>query len=95
MPKRIPYEPFNYEVEDVAAIQCMAAGTASEEQQRRALRWIIEQSGTHDLPYRPNDRDTSFACGMQHVGKQIIRLVNADLIQFKKDLETAKTKRKT
>lgn len=87
MPKKLPYLPFDYTVEDVAAIQAVAQGNASEGQQKRAMQWIIVQSGTHDLPYRPDDRDTVFACGMQHVGKQIIRLVNGDLERLKKDTQ--------
>lgn len=85
MPSKFPYHPFKYTVEDVAAVQAVALGNASEGQQKRAIKWIIDQSGTHDLPYRPDERDTAFACGMMHVGKQIIRLINGDLEQLKRD----------
>jgi hypothetical protein len=78
-----PYKPFEYTDQDVAAIQAVAYGNASESQQRLAMKWIIENAGTHDLPYRPNDRDTTFACGMQHVGKQIIKMIHIDLKALK------------
>jgi len=72
-----PWLPVPYEKADVYAIKALAAGTADAEQQKRALRWIIEQAaGTYDLHYRPdNARDTDFALGRGHVGQQIVKLI--------------------
>jgi len=58
------------------ALQAMAAGVASAEQQKHALHWIINDVAlTYDQPYRPGedgDRETAFACGRQFVGQQIV-----------------------
>ena len=73
---RAPWLPVGYEKADVYAIKAMAAGTADAEQQKRALRWIIEEAaGTYDLHYRPDSRETDFALGRGHVGQQIVKLI--------------------
>lgn len=76
-----PWKPCAYEPEDAYALRALQAGTATDHQQRRALKWIIETAcATYDQPYRPGSaRDTDFACGMQHVGKQIVKLLNMKL----------------
>lgn len=72
-----PWKPFAWEPEDAYALRALQAGTASPGQQQRALKWIIEAAGTYDQAYRPtSSRDTDFACGMQHVGKQVVKLLN-------------------
>lgn len=51
------------------------AGRASEDQQRRAMTFIVHQlCGTYDLSYRPtSDRDTAFAEGKRFVGLQMVK----------------------
>lgn len=63
------------------AIKGLAAGTASPEQQQRALKWIIEQAcATYDLSYRPDsDRETAFAEGRRFVGLQLVKALKIDL----------------
>lgn len=60
------------------AIKALNAGNANEDQQRMALRWIIEMAaGTYDQPYRPGAPDeTTFACGRMFVGQQIVKQIN-------------------
>ena len=68
-----------YETADAYALKAVANGTANEEQQRRAMRWVIEAAaGTYELSYRPGDssRDTDFAEGRRFVGLQIVKLIN-------------------
>lgn len=75
-----PWKPFAWEPEDAYALRALQDGTASAGQQQRALKWIIECAGTYDQAYRPaSARDTDFACGMQHVGKQIVKLLNISI----------------
>jgi hypothetical protein len=75
-----PWKPFAWEPEDAYALRALQAGTATQSQQQRALKWIIEAAGTYDQAYRPgSSRDTDFACGMQHVGKQIVKLLNLSI----------------
>ncbi len=65
-------------------MQALATGEASPEQQKRALRWIVENAaGTYDMSYRPGAengrRDTDFAEGKRHVGNQIVKLLKVSL----------------
>lgn len=75
-----PWKPPSYEPADVAALQALARGAATPDQQKRALAWIIEKgAATYDFPYRPGgsdgDRDSCIALGRMHVGQQIVRLL--------------------
>lgn len=74
-----PWKPPKYEDQDVFAIQALAAGTATIEQQKRALTYIVEKvCATYDMSYRPGgpdgDRDTTFAEGRRFVGNHIVFL---------------------
>ena len=75
-----PWKPPAYENADVAAIQALAKGTATPDQQKRAIDWIINKGcATYDFPYRPGgmegDRDTCIAIGRMFVGQQIVKLL--------------------
>lgn len=65
--------------DDIMAIKALAAGKASEGQQKRALDLIIYKiASTYDMSFRPGldgERATCFAEGKRHVGNQIIRLM--------------------
>ena len=82
------WHPAPYEDYDTLAIKALAAGNASEPQQKRALDWIINTlCGTYDLSYRPGetgDRDTAFAEGKRFVGMQLVT-------QIKLSMKTTKT----
>jgi len=75
-----PWEPPPADEQDVRAIKALAAGVASEGQQRIALAWIINRAaGTYDLSFRPGpegSRLTDFAEGKRFVGLQLVRLIN-------------------
>ena len=69
-----------YELADVAAIQAMLNGTADEIQQRRGMKWIIEQaSNMYGFQYFPTDRDTNFALGKAYVGQVIVGVSKLNL----------------
>jgi hypothetical protein len=72
------YLPPLYDLADVHAMRAVAAGTAEPEQQKRAIRWIVERAaGTYEPSFRPEgDRETCFAEGRRMVGLQIVKLVN-------------------
>jgi hypothetical protein len=72
-----PYVPPKYTSADVYAIQALARGTASGDQQRHALNLIVNGiSCAFDISYRPQKPDdTTFAEGKRFVGSQIDRLV--------------------
>jgi hypothetical protein len=76
-----PWKPPSFEPADAAALQALARGSATMDQQKRALNWIVHNAcATYDLAYRPGagdgERDTSFALGRQFVGQQIVKLLN-------------------
>ncbi len=77
--ERAPWLPAPYELADVNAVQAVIAGTANPDQQRRAMRWVIEHAAaTYDMAFRPGGedgrRDTDFALGRAYVGQQIVKL---------------------
>ena len=78
--KHSPLLPAKYDAADSAAIRALAAGTASAAQQRAALDWIIHVlCRTYDEPFRPGEegrRDTDFALGMAHVGRELVKHAN-------------------
>ena len=75
-----PYEPI-----DIASIQALAHGVANEQQQARALKWIIEiLCGTYDLSFRPDsERETAFAEGRRFVGLNLVKAMKMDLTKLR------------
>lgn len=81
--KKVPsFEPAHYKKADIYALQALQTGTANEQQQKRALDWIINHAcKTYDMSFRPGadgERDTCFAEGRRFVGNQIIKLTKLD-----------------
>ena len=79
-----PWYPAPYEKADVSALQALRNGTATQEQQHRALEYIVGTlAGKNDLSYRPGGeegrRDTDFSEGRRYVGLQISKLLNMNL----------------
>lgn len=72
-------DPAEYDDLDIRAIQALAAGKASESQQKQAIEWIVHKAAnTHDLCYRPGEdgrRETDFALGRAFVGQQILKML--------------------
>ena len=65
-----------YELADVVAIQALARGDADEHQQKRALKWIIENAAAmYEFSYYPTDRDTNFGLGRVFVGQVIVGIL--------------------
>jgi hypothetical protein len=70
---------------DVSAMQALQNGTANDDQQRRALRWIIEKAaGTYDFSFYPGERETSFALGRVFVGQQVVKLMRLNVSELVK-----------
>ena len=82
-----PWKPADYELPDIAAVQAMALGQATPDQQQRALKWIVETvAGTYEQPYSPTSaRDTDFALGKRHVGLQVVKATKLNLASLRKD----------
>jgi hypothetical protein len=64
-----------------SAIQAVAEGRADEDQQRRAIKAIVEGvCQTYELSYSPDsERDSAFAEGKRFVGLQIAKLLRLNL----------------
>jgi hypothetical protein len=79
------------DVPDLHAIKAIARGDASEDQQRRAMKVIIEQiASTYDMSFHPdNARATDFAEGKRHVGRVLVGIINFDI----KKLNEAETRK--
>lgn len=81
--------PPEWELADAAALQAIERGTATPEQQTRALKWIINKAAaTYDMSYRPGDPyDTSFAEGRRFCGLQVVKLLHINLSAMQKGRE--------
>ena len=84
VPRPEPWKPPEWTPEDAHAVQAVAQGRASEDQQRRAIRFIVDSiCGTYDMPYRPGGaegaRDTDFALGRMFAGQQIVKFINLNI----------------
>ena len=82
--------PPKWELADAAAMRALYNGTAGAEDQRRAMRWILEAGAAlYDMSYRPGGeagrRDTDFAEGRRFVGNQILKLVKVDTGKMRRD----------
>lgn len=74
-----PWDPPELDDHDLRAIKAVAAGKASEGQQVRAVKVIVEVlAATYDLPFRPGPdgaRATDFAAGKMFVGQRIVNAI--------------------
>lgn len=74
------YLPPDWDPTDAGAIQALARGDATKEQQQRALNWIIYgAANTYDLEYRTDPRAHAFVSGRRFVGLQIVKLIKLKL----------------
>ena len=76
-----PWHPAAYDNKDVAALQAVARGNATPEQQQAALQYIVNSiCMDDDLPFFPDDHQAcDFAAGKLFVGKQIKKLCRLNL----------------
>jgi hypothetical protein len=78
----------DWELADVMAVQALEKGAATEEQQKRALAWIINKAcWTYESTFSPvREHDSSFAEGRRFAGLQIVKMlkINAAALSRKK-----------
>ncbi len=86
-----PHHPAEYEIADVSAIQALMRGNANEQQQKRAIDWIIRSAAdTYELTFIDHDeggRASAFAAGKAFVGQQIVKISKLDLALLKQRQE--------
>lgn len=83
-----PYLPPKYDPVVHAGLQAMVRGQASAAQQKKVLDWIIQEAcALYQEPYRPGaeegSRDTTFALGRAFPGRQITKLLNVNLSNYR------------
>lgn len=73
-----PHLRCDYDIPVVAAAQAMAGGTATPDQQKQLLNWLINHAaGTYNQSFQESgDRETVFAEGRRFVGLQIVKLLH-------------------
>lgn len=77
--------PATFTSTDAAALQAVAAGTANDGQQKRAIDWILKSAcGLPVWPYRADERETCVALGRQFVGQQIMGVLKVNISTLKK-----------
>lgn len=76
-----PWLPPPHDKTDISALKALRYGSASPEQQQRALAWIIECAArTYSSSFDPDsERASNFNEGARHVGKWVLNLCNARL----------------
>ncbi len=79
------HAPAEYEQADLFAIRAVYDGLANEEQQKRAIEWVIRNAcGMYDLSYRPGgsegERATAFAEGRRFAGLQIAKMLTREAL---------------
>lgn len=81
-----PWHPPAWEIADAGAIQALARGEATAEQQVRALTYItVNLCGVYEMEFHPlDDRTSAFAGGRRFVGLQIVKLSKLALSKFGK-----------
>lgn len=74
------FTPPPWDLPDASALQALLRGDANEQQQKRALDWIIKSAcGTYDLDYRPDAREHAFVSGRRFVGLEIVKLLHINI----------------
>jgi hypothetical protein len=76
----LPWVPTAFDKASVHALRAMSHGTASADQQKRALEFIVKElCETDGLSFRPDElggaRGTAFAEGKRHVGLQLRKFI--------------------
>lgn len=82
-----PWAPPMIDLPELAALQAVARGNATADQQQRAMRFIVERiCQRYEMPYCPGangERDTAFALGRMCAGTILTSFLNADINNFK------------
>ena len=81
-----PFLRCEWDLPTAAAVQALSAGTATPEQQKDFLNWLVNQAcATYDISFQlEGDRETAFAEGRRFVGTQVVKLLKLSLNVFRK-----------
>jgi hypothetical protein len=78
-PRDPAWLPAPYQTRDIECVKAVAEGKAGPEEQKRAIKWIMDTAaGDGELSFRSDtdggDRETAFAEGRRFVALQIKKL---------------------
>lgn len=84
--KRVPPLAFpDIEVSDAAAIKAINSGTATPEQQKRSLDWIMKNAcAIGGISFDPDAMIMAFKEGKEFVGKNILFVLSEPIANFDK-----------
>lgn len=90
LPRENPDIPATLTKATIAALQALQAGTATPDQQQRALQWIINEASGAYMPnfYTGGEdgrRSTDFALGRAFVGQQIVGALKINPLYYHED----------
>ena len=76
----------DWELADASAIKALQSGTATPDQQKRGLEWILKKAcALPEWPYVPGDADqTHMHLGRHLVGHMIMKLLQVDLAKLRR-----------
>lgn len=78
LPNPDPIVKPDYTEADVQSLRAVARGTATPEQQKRAIRWLVSAYGTYDLSFRKDsERLSVFAEGRRYAGMILVWMLQA------------------
>lgn len=80
-----PQFAYPHRISDVAAVQAMAMGTATSDQQIEGMRWIVETACmTYDETFHPDsERASAFMQGRRFVGLKLILMFKVSLAKLR------------
>ena len=83
-----PYFQVTWDIPDASALQALARGEATPDQQKRALDWFINRGAmTYEPTFHPGMPDASaFSEGRRFVGLQAVKLLHLNISQLRKAL---------
>lgn len=74
-----------WDIPDASALQALARGEATPDQQKRALNWLIYNAcGTYEMDYRPDPREHAVVSGKRMVGLEIVKLLKINIAALSK-----------
>jgi hypothetical protein len=75
-----PQAPVPFDSADQRALKALRDGTASEEQQKRALGWLLYATGYRLNPWRSNPYDAAYMSGRAQIGRQVYDMLEAAVL---------------
>lgn len=88
--EQAPWLPPPYELADITAMQALSRGDANADQQKRALKWLIENvADTYGFQYRKDPHDHAFGAGRRWVGQQIVKAIKINVSMLRRNDEIA------